>query len=131
MIKKAVAGITGALSTLAVTTKAFAQQDVTLGIDPTKDASDIVKIADFNKLISAVVAIILIVSLLAALLFLLQGGLQWITSGGDKAGVEAAQKKIQAALIGLVIVFSVWALFLLASSFLGVDIRNLKIPSPF
>lgn len=107
----------------------FAQEPINIGIDPTD--TNIVKIVDFTKLISALIALILIIALIVALFYLFLGGLQWITSGGDKAGVEAAQKKIQAALIGLIIVFSVWALFLLISNFLGVDIKNLEIPSPF
>ena len=41
---------------------------------------------------------------LAALLFLLLGALSWITSGGDKENVKKAQDKIQAAVLGLVII---------------------------
>lgn len=41
---------------------------------------------------------------------LLIGGLQWITSGGDKEGVEKARKKITAALVGLAITLSVYAI---------------------
>jgi len=47
---------------------------------------------------------------LAALLFLLLGALSWITSGGDKENVKKAQEKIQAAVIGLVLIVAVLAI---------------------
>ena len=45
-----------------------------------------------------------IAAALAAFFYLILGGFQWITSGGDKAGTEAAREKITAAFIGLAIV---------------------------
>jgi len=83
------------------------------------------------KLIGGVIGLVLVVSALAAFIFLIWGGVQWITSGGDKAGVEGAQHKIQAALLGLFIVFAAWAIMLVAGQFLGFDLSNLKIPTPF
>ena len=40
---------------------------------------------------------------LAALLYLLLGAMAWVTSSGDKENVKKAQDKIQAAVLGLVI----------------------------
>jgi hypothetical protein len=42
--------------------------------------------------------------------YLLWGGVQWIMAGGDKDQVDKARKKITTALVGLVIVFSVFAI---------------------
>lgn len=89
-----------------------------------------VRITDFGKLIGSVVGIALTIATLAAFVFLIVGGIQWITSGGDKAGVESAQHRIQAALLGLLIVFATWALFTVVGRFLGIDVFNLVIPSP-
>lgn len=47
---------------------------------------------------------------LAALLFLLLGALAWVTSGGAKESVEKAQQKIQAAIVGLLVIVAVLAL---------------------
>ena len=63
----------------------------------------------------------------ASFIFLLWGGLQWILAGGDKEGTEKARKRITAALIGLVIVFSAYAIIILASNFLGVQLLNFTI----
>lgn len=84
-----------------------------------------------GKVISGVIGAALIFSALAAFIYLIWGGFQWITSGGDKAGVESAQHKIQAALLGLFIVFAAWAIMTVAGQFLGFDLGNMKIPTPF
>lgn len=50
------------------------------------------------------------ISGLAALLYLVMGALSWVTSGGDKEKVDKAQQKIQAAVIGLIVLVAVVAL---------------------
>ena len=45
-----------------------------------------------------------VVAAFLAVLYLMYGGVKWITSRGDKVQVEAARKHIVAAIIGLVIV---------------------------
>lgn len=60
-------------------------------------------------------------------IWLLIGGIQWILSGGDKQKTEAARGQITAALVGLVIVFSAWAIAQLLNTLFGVDILNPKI----
>lgn len=44
---------------------------------------------------------------LAALLYLLLGAFAWVTSSGDKENLKKAQDKIQAAVLGLVILVGV------------------------
>lgn len=51
------------------------------------------------------ITMLLIASALLALFFLIAGGIQWASSGGDKAGLESARKKITYAIIGLAVVF--------------------------
>ncbi|MBI2611604.1 hypothetical protein HYW54_02540 [Candidatus Gottesmanbacteria bacterium] len=110
----------------------LAQQNiVTIGVrEPTGEG--IRTITDAGALISATVAIVLIVAALAAFIYLVQGGLRWITSGGDKAGIDAARNQIQAALLGLFIVFAAWAIMLIIQTFFGVSILGgITIPTPF
>ena len=108
--------------------KAYADE-ITIGV--TKPPA--VKITDIGKLISSGIQILLIGAGLTAFFYLLMGGFQWITSGGDKAGVDAARQKILAAIIGLVIVFATWALITLLEKFLGVTIISgpISIPKPY
>ena len=88
-----------------------------------------VKIESIGKLISSGIQILLIVAGLAAFFYLLLGGFQWITSGGDKDRTAGAQKTLTAALVGLVIVFAAWAIIKLIQTFFGIEILQLKIPT--
>lgn len=90
-----------------------------------------VKITDIGKLISAAVSLLMMLAALVAFLFLILGGIQWITSGGDKANMEAARNKITHAIVGLIIVGAAWAIMTLVSNFLGVNFFNMDIQKPF
>ncbi|MGB9706521.1 MAG: pilin [Microgenomates group bacterium] len=80
-------------------------------------------------IISTLIKLILIVAALIAFIFLVVGGIKWITSGGDKETTAKAQSTITAALIGLVIVFAAWAIIRLLEVFFGFEIlTSLKIP---
>lgn len=91
------------------------------------------QITSLGQLISAVVGTILIIAALLAFLYLLMGGIKWITSGGDKAGMEEARNKITHAIVGLIIVGAAWAIMSLVQNFLGINVignPNLTLPSP-
>ncbi len=81
-----------------------------------------VKIFDIGMLISSVIGVLMIISSILAFFYLILGGIQWITSGGDKAGLESARNKITNAIVGLVIVSASWAIMSLVGKFLGFDI---------
>lgn len=92
-----------------------------------------IKISDVGQLVSAGVGTLLIIAALLAFFYLILGGIQWITSGGDKAGMEAARNKITHAIVGLIIVGAAWAIMLLVQNFLGVTIigGTLNFPKPY
>lgn len=75
---------------------------------------------DIGKLVSNGLQLGLIVASILVLLYLLWGGIQWITSGGDKNALESAKNRITAALVGTAIVASVWAIYLVIRTFLGL-----------
>jgi len=80
-------------------------------------------------LVSNIAQLLFIFAFFLAFLFLIMGGLQWITSGGDKSQLEQARNKITNALIGLIIVAASFAIFTLVGQFLGFNASALKIPS--
>lgn len=82
-----------------------------------------------ENMVSGFVRVILVVAGLAFFFILVIGGIKWILSGGDKAHTEGARNQITAALVGLVIVFSAWAIIGLINTFFGVDLLNIVIPS--
>jgi type IV secretion system pilin len=76
---------------------------------------------DLGHFISVVIEVALILASLLTLFMLIWGGIEWVTSGGDKEKYENARKRITAAIIGLAIAACAWAIWLLVIRFLGVD----------
>jgi len=67
---------------------------------------------------------------LSTFLMLVYGGVQYITSGGDKAQTESARNKITYALIGLVIVIGSYGIIKLIEAFFGLNILQSRFPTP-
>lgn len=77
--------------------------------------------------LTGAIRLILVIAALAFFFTLVIGGIQWILSGGDKAGAESARKKITGALVGLAIVFLAWAIAYLINQLFGIDVLNLQL----
>ena len=77
-------------------------------------------LTDLGTILSAGIKLIIIAAGLIAFVYLLLGGIKWITSGGDKAGVETARNQIIQALIGLIVVLAAWGLIVLVEKATGV-----------
>ena len=75
-----------------------------------------------SDLINFGLNILFVVAILAALAFLLWGGISWITSGGDKEKLEKARKTIIYAIIGLIVVLLSVVIIHIIGIFLGVEI---------
>lgn len=76
-----------------------------------------------------VITIAFVIAVLIALFFLIWGGIKWITSGGDKAGVETARNQIIAAIIGLIIVFLAFFILNLVLGLFGLSLFELELPT--
>ncbi len=85
------------------------------------------KVSDVGTAIKNVINASLVIAALVAFIYLILGGIQWITSGGDKSAMESARNKITQAIVGLIIVAAAYAVMNLVSSFLGLNITNLDI----
>ena len=85
----------------------------------------------FQKFFPAAIGIGLVIGIILFLFMMITGAIQWILSGGDKTQTEAARNQVTAALVGLVIVFSAWAIVRLIGTFFDVKILegDLKLPS--
>ena len=121
--KTAALGIAGLFSTVSPVL-AQASKSITIA-QPSQGVTDI------SKLIGAAIQVALVISALLTFFFLIIGGIQWITSGGDKAAYEGARNRITAALIGLAIVAAAYAFMKLIGFFFGIDILTdgIVIPS--
>lgn len=91
------------------------------------------KITDIGVLISRVISVTFIIAGILTFGFLVAGGVEWLTSGGDKTKTENARARITAAVVGLAIVAASWALMKLIAYFFGVDVfeGNINIPKPY
>ena len=98
-------------------------------IDAEKSVAGTVKLGkgyspDIGTLITSVLTFVMLIAALLILMYLIWGGIQWITSGGDKGKTEEARNKITSAVIGLIILAAAWAVFLIILKFLGFTSYN-------
>jgi hypothetical protein len=89
-----------------------------------------VKFTDIGKLIGNVVSLAMIIAALITFVFLIWGGVEWIISGGEKAGTEAARNRITNAFIGLFVVFAAWAIIKVIETFFGICIVSCPVIVP-
>jgi len=77
-----------------------------------------------NTFTNAVSALIGLLTVIAALWFLIQvilGGIGWMTAAGDKGKLTEARDRLSNAFVGLIIVVASWAILALAGQFFGWD----------
>lgn len=105
----------------------FAVGESKINITPMKGVDAIKNIGD---LISAAIGAAFLISFLLVFVMLIWGGIQWITSGGDKDNTQKARDRITHALVGLAIIAGAWALMKLIEFFFGISILGgLDLPS--
>jgi len=80
-------------------------------------------------LISALISLILVAGAIIFFFMLASGAVMWISSGGDKVALEAAKQRLQHAFIGIVILFSIWALATLVGRFFNVQLLTFNAGS--
>ncbi|NCN45608.1 MAG: hypothetical protein COU63_03675 [Candidatus Pacebacteria bacterium CG10_big_fil_rev_8_21_14_0_10_36_11] len=103
----------------AVMPVAAATKITDTNVDPGKGFA-----TDFGGLINGVLSFVMVIAALLVFLYLIWGGIEWITSGGDKGKTESARNKITSAIIGLVVVAASYAILTLALNFLGFTDLN-------
>lgn len=72
---------------------------------------------------------IILVGGLAFLLFFLQGGLTWITAGGDKGKIEEARGKITQGLVGLSVLAASYVIIKFIETAIGMNLLNISWPT--
>lgn len=68
--------------------------------------------------------IMIIITIILALIFLVLGGIQWITSGGSKEKIQAARSKLTYAIVGLVIALSSFFIVSFIGYVFKIDLLN-------
>lgn len=83
-----------------------------------------------GHLVSNIAAAGFIVAGVITFLYLVWGGVDYLTAGGDKGKIESGQKRISSAIIGLAIVASSWAVYQIILVFFGVDVDKICSANP-
>lgn len=81
----------------------------------------------FQKALPSFISLGIVIGAVIFFFNLMVGAIQWISSGGDKQALESARGKISNALIGLLILFSIFAVATLIGKFFKVEILTLDI----
>lgn len=128
LVKKLIAASSLPIAALATPAAVFAQLYGT----PTGNVvpGAISNVSNIVSVVRAIVQFILVVAFVLAFVFLLIGGIRWITAGGDEKNVAAARNMITAALIGLVVVLVAFAIVKLVETFFGISIISNGIVIP-
>ena len=124
---KKTAGLIALVQLLSSTGFVFAGGGVTqTGLDPAK-----VPFTDLGAFIGVLTSVVFIVAGLAAFFYLILGGFQYITSGGDKAAAQTARDRITYAILGLAIIAAAAAILGVAQAVFGIQIiGQIKWPGP-
>jgi len=75
----------------------------------------------FNDVISTIIGFLTVVAGIWFIFLVIIAGYQWLSSGGDKAGVTAAREKLTYAIIGLVVVVAAFAIVSIIGTLMGID----------
>lgn len=86
---------------------------------------------DLGDFVGNMIQVVLIIAGLALLAYLLFGALAYLTSAGDKAQLEKAQKTLTYAFLGLVIAVAAFAIIKIVEKVFGIQILGgITFPGP-
>ena len=87
-----------------------------LGLEGGEDPGDI-----FNKYVSSIIGLITIIAIIWFIFLFVFGSFGIMTSGGDKAALESAKKRLTTGVIGLIIVISAIFMIQVIGELLGLE----------
>lgn len=73
------------------------------------------------------IGLVFVIGVLIFFFMFIWGAIQWISSGGDKQGLEAARGRITSAVIGIVILLAAFAILNIVETFFGINILTIDI----
>ena len=132
-MRKILSSAVGLISYALVVGPVFAQNPTGVldaGIRTPPGSTTISPDTSIGSIVSFLVAFLIVVAFLAALLFIVIGAIQWITSGGDKQRVADARNHIISAVIGLIIIALTFVIVNVIITALGLgSLTSLRIPT--
>lgn len=121
IVQKGISALAGAAAIAQAAAVAVSAQTIST-IDP-PDAFA----ADIGVLFNNILTFVFIIAALLVFFYLIWGGIDWITSGGDKGQTEKARNKITAAIVGLIVLLASFAILQLVLRFFtgGSDLNQI------
>lgn len=87
--------------------------------------------SDLGKVLSSFLQIATITAGILVFVYLLLGGIKYISSGGDEKAVTSAKNQITTAIVGLLLVVSAYAITKIVERVFGVSILGgIELPRP-
>ena len=80
--------------------------------------------SDLGTIVTSFIGLAMVVGALGTLLYMILGGVKWITAGGDKGKVEQAREMIMQGVIGLTVLVVAFALFGMVDWWFGLEILS-------
>jgi hypothetical protein len=82
-----------------------------------------------NRIIPILIYVGIVLCVIAFIILLIVGGIEYITSGGDKPRLENGRNKITNAITGLIVLLLLWLILQVANWIFGINIGNLGPPN--
>ena len=89
---------------------------------PVLAIGDPAQISDIVGILANIIGLLAPAAAIAVFVMILVAGFQFLTSGGDPKAVAAARTTLTYAIIGIILVISVWLILLLIQIATGVDV---------
>ena len=82
----------------------------------------------FEAVFANVISVLVALVPLAIFIMFVIAGFNWLTSGGDAKKIEAAQKTLFYAIVGVVLMILSYIILLAVKWFTGIDVLKFEIP---
>lgn len=76
----------------------------------------------FADVVGAAMSGVMTVAFVLVLFYLLWGGIEWITAGGDSSKIQKGRDRIVQSIIGLIVLASTVAMFIVLQQFIGFSV---------
>lgn len=128
--------ITGIIAFAPQNNLAYAQETIELNFGEVAKDKDVVGTANyepddgeagFGALLGQILTIVVTIGAIIVIIMLLWGGLEWVTSGGDKAKIEKARTRIMQSIIGMIVLAATIAIFMMLQVFLDFELITLTL----
>jgi hypothetical protein len=108
---------------------------ITTNIESEVKKTGFFKFDSIGEFVVNLFQVALIIGSIMTFVYLIWGGIQWITSGGNQEAAKGAKEKITDAIAGLAMLAAVWVIWRLIIYFVGISPSpsgpfNIKLPQP-